>query len=84
MGKLTAAGRKSIPSEDFAGPGRSFPVEDKGHAEAALEDAPIAEEHGSITASERDLIDRKAHAKLDKHPTRIAIRKAGEAVRGRG
>lgn len=36
MAKLNAAARRALPSSDFAGPGRSFPVEDKGHARAAL------------------------------------------------
>lgn len=36
MSKLSAAARRALPSSAFAGPGRSFPVEDKGHARAAL------------------------------------------------
>lgn len=36
MAKLTAAARDKIPTKKFAGPGRSFPIEDKPHAEAAL------------------------------------------------
>lgn len=36
MAKLTAAARKKLPSSVFAGPSRSFPIEDKGHAKAAL------------------------------------------------
>lgn len=36
MGKLSAAARRALPASDFAGPNRSFPVEDKGHARAAL------------------------------------------------
>lgn len=83
MAKLTAAGRKSIPSEEFAGPDRSFPVEDKDHAEAALADASKAEAAGSITPEEEAVVRRKAEAKLDQHPTRVAIRRASHAVRGR-
>lgn len=83
MTTLTKAGRKSISSADFAGPDRTFPVEDRAHAEAAILDAPEAEAHGSITAAERALIDKKAHAKLDKHPTRVAIRKASQVVHSR-
>lgn len=83
MSRLTPAGRKSIPTDEFAGPDRSFPVEDRDHAEAAIEDAPKAEAAGSITPEERAVVDRKAEAKLDKHPTRVAIRKATAAVRGR-
>lgn len=36
MARLTAAQRKKLPSSTFAGPGRSFPIPDKGHARAAL------------------------------------------------
>jgi hypothetical protein len=35
MAKLTTAARKALPAKDFAGPGRSYPVEDRGHAIAA-------------------------------------------------
>lgn len=36
MARLTAKQRKALPSSDFAGPGRSFPINDKNHARAAL------------------------------------------------
>jgi len=36
MGKLTGEDRKALPAKDFAGPKRSYPVEDKAHARAAL------------------------------------------------
>ncbi len=37
MAKLTAAKRKKLPSKDFAFPKkRSYPIEDKAHARAAL------------------------------------------------
>lgn len=36
MSKLTAKARKKIPSKEFAGPKRSYPIEDKSHAKAAL------------------------------------------------
>lgn len=36
MGKLSAAQRRALPSSTFAGPNRSFPIPDKGHARAAL------------------------------------------------
>lgn len=71
MAKLTTKARSEIPSEDFAGPDRTYPDEDRAHAEAAILDA-----HGPDAAS----IKRKAEAKLDKHPTRVAIRRASERV----
>lgn len=36
MARLTSKARAKIPAAKFAGPGRSFPVEDKSHARAAL------------------------------------------------
>jgi len=35
MAKLTTKERKALPASDFAGPNRSYPVEDKAHARAA-------------------------------------------------
>lgn len=36
MARLTAAERRALPDSDFAGPGRTFPIEDKSHARSAL------------------------------------------------
>ena len=36
MAKLTTKARNKIPSKDFAGPDRSYPVEDAAHARNAL------------------------------------------------
>ena len=36
MAVLTAKTRKAIPSNSFAGPDRSYPIEDKAHARNAL------------------------------------------------
>jgi len=36
MAKLTTKARKAIPTENFALPGRRYPVEDKAHARNAL------------------------------------------------
>lgn len=36
MAKLTSKGRDQIASKNFALPGRRYPIEDKGHAKAAL------------------------------------------------
>lgn len=37
MARLNAKQRKALPASDFAGPGRSFPMEDKVHAEKAVQ-----------------------------------------------
>lgn len=36
MAKLTTAARKAIPTKSFAGPNRSYPIEDASHARNAL------------------------------------------------
>lgn len=35
MARLTAKARKALPDSAFAGPNRSFPMQDKNHARAA-------------------------------------------------
>ena len=36
MARLTTAGRKKIAGKNFAGPDRSYPIEDRSHAANAL------------------------------------------------
>ena len=61
MAKLNARSRRALPTKDFAGKGRSYPIEDKGHAKAAI--ARAKEFH----PSDESTIVRKAEAKLG-HP----------------
>lgn len=63
-GGLTADDRKALPSGDFLGPGRSFPVPDKKHARLAVSGATRSERAGNISASEAASIKRRARAKL--------------------
>lgn len=35
MAKLTTKGRNALPAKSFAGPGRSYPIQNKAHAVAA-------------------------------------------------
>lgn len=51
MARLTAGARRAIPSQDFAGPGRSFPIEDPNHARAALSMAHNAADPAAIRAA---------------------------------
>jgi hypothetical protein len=46
MAKLTAKTRNALPSGSFAGPDRSYPIEDASHARNAL--SRVAQ-HGSPT-----------------------------------
>lgn len=64
MAKLTTRGRKRLKTSQFAGPGRTFPIENKGHAQAAIRDVGIAEHHGSISVAEGNRIKAKAERKL--------------------
>lgn len=59
MTKLTAAARNKLPDSDFAGPGRSYPVEDAAHAKAAKSRASQF-----ASPSLKAKIDKKADRKL--------------------
>ena len=59
MAKLTAAARKKIPGKDFAGPDRSYPIEDKSHARNALS---RVSQHGSPELKAR--VRAKVHEKF--------------------
>lgn len=58
MAKLTAATRKKIPTKSFAGPDRSYPIEDKSHARNALS---RVSQYGSSALKAR--VRAKVHAK---------------------
>lgn len=57
MAKLTAKERNSLPAKDFAGPDRSFPVNDKSHARNAL--ARASQFHPELKAKIREKVHRK-------------------------
>ena len=58
MAKLTASARKKISTKNFAGPDRSYPIEDESHARNAL--ARVSQ-HGSPALKAR--VRAKVHAK---------------------
>lgn len=58
MAKLTTEKRNALPASTFAGPGRSFPIPDKGHAKATL--GLI----GNAPPAARPKIRAQAHAML--------------------
>ena len=74
MADLDAAKRKEMPKKEFAGPGKSFPINDKEHARLAIGGATRAERAGNISPEEEAKIKSKARAKLDP-------RKVGEALK---
>lgn len=65
-GPLTSKERGSIPTTKFAGPKRSFPVEDAKHARLAISGASRSENVGNISAEEAAKIKAKARAVLKK------------------
>jgi hypothetical protein len=50
MAKLSTGKRNSLPKKDFAGPGRSFPVNDKAHARAAIMLSKYAPDPAAVKA----------------------------------
>lgn len=66
MTKLTTRARKALPAKDFAGPGRSYPVEDKAHARNAKARASGAVKAGRMSKGTEGKIDAKANRKLGK------------------
>lgn len=64
MSKLTKGQRANLKPSQFAGPGRTFPVNNATHARAAEMDAPAAVRAGSISRATEKRIDAKARAVL--------------------
>jgi hypothetical protein len=78
MARLTAKTRSKIPTSKFAGPGRSFPVENKVHAEKALQLAPRSEKAGNISPMQEAMIQQKARKVLG-----VKSPQKGKVARGR-
>lgn len=66
MAKLNAAKRNKLPSSEFAGPNRSYPVNDPSHARNAKARASQAVNAGRMSKSEESRIDAKADRVLGK------------------
>jgi len=64
--KLTKQARAAIPASKFAGPARTFPIQDKSHARAAISGASRAENVGHISAHEAAVIKAAARRVLKK------------------
>lgn len=58
MSKLSAADRRALPAKDFALGRGHYPIEDEGHAHAALSEVS---QHG--TPAEQATVKAKVHAK---------------------
>lgn len=57
MAKLNAKARNALPAKDFAGPGRSFPIENESHARNAL--ARVANKSSDVKAEVRANVHAK-------------------------
>ena len=74
MAKLTAETRAAIPTSQFAGPGRSYPVEDRSHAINAKARAKQQLDAGHLSPGEYHSIVAKADRALVVHT--LASRKS--------
>lgn len=66
MARLSAAQRKNLKPSQFAGKGRSYPVNDRNHAIQAKAFAKRAYDAGRMSKAEYDRIVAKANRKLGK------------------
>ena len=64
MAVLGAEERRRMPESEFAGPNRSFPINDATHQREAISGATRSEHAGNISASEAERIKAEARAKL--------------------
>lgn len=64
MAKLNAKTRNKLPRSDFAGPGRSYPVNDRSHAANAKARATQMEEKGKLSPGAAARIKAKANKVL--------------------
>jgi hypothetical protein len=64
MADLSAADRRKMPKSQFAGPGRSFPVNDPNHARLAISGATRAYNAGNISQEEEEKIKATARQRL--------------------
>lgn len=64
MSKLTAAKRKKIPTSEFAGPNRSYPIPDASHAANAKARATQQVNAGNLSPSTAAKIKVAANRKL--------------------
>jgi hypothetical protein len=68
MAKLTAAQRNALPNSAFAGPDRSYPVNDASHARNAKARASEMANKGRLSKSTEKRIDKMADKKLTHQP----------------
>lgn len=67
MAKLTTKARKKLPKSDFAGPDKTYPVNDRAHAANAKARASQMVDKGNLSKSAEKKIDAKANKVLGKN-----------------
>ena len=77
MARLTAAERNALPDSAFAGPNRTYPVEDAAHARNAK---ARASQFASAALKKR--VDAKANKVLGRKGGKSAASYMGRAVKG--
>lgn len=83
--KLTTQKRNALPNAAFAGPGRSYPVQNRSHAVNALARASQQVNAGNLSPATAAHIKAKAHAVLNKgaaHTLVNGIRPGGNYADG--
>lgn len=66
MGRLSDRERSKMPASEFAGPDRSYPVNDRSHAANAKARAAQAVKAGRMSKEQEARIDAKANRVLGK------------------
>jgi len=74
MAKLTTKKRNALPKSEFAGPDRSYPVNDRSHAANAKARASQMESAGKISSAEKAKIYAKANKVLGKGKKKVVTR----------
>lgn len=61
--KLTTSDRKSLPKQDFAGPGKSYPIPDEEHGRKAIQLGARSVSAGNLSPAEYEKIKARVKAK---------------------
>ena len=70
MARMSTSKRNRLPKSSFAGPGRTFPLNDRAHDKAAIRLAPRSEHAGNISRSTERKIVARAKRKLGRRSGR--------------
>ena len=81
MSKLTTKKRNALPKSAFAGPDRSYPVNNKAHARNAKARASQMVNKGKLSESSKAKIDAKADKVLGKKKHEVKGHKTLRGIR---